>query len=76
MSDRKIMDSHISDADVESVMNSIVAQNPQLNSQIEQVRNENNALLCEVLRIYSYDDKAYVRILDSNKKVFCRLSHE
>lgn len=73
---RTINDSHITEADVESLMDSIVAQNPHLNSRIEEVRNENNALLCEVLRIYPYDDTAYVRILDDGRKIYCKLSHE
>ena len=76
MSDRKVLDTPYSDADVDNVMHGIIAQNPQLNSQIEEVRNSNNAFLCEVIRIYPYEDKAYVKILDDNKYVYCRLSHE
>lgn len=74
---RKVLDSSIGmDNEVESVMNSIVAQNPQLNSQIETVHNETHSYLCKVLRIYPFEDKAYVEILNTNDKVFCRLSHE
>lgn len=73
---RKVLDSNISDADIDFVMNNIVAQNPQLNAQIEQVRNESNVFLCQVLRIYPYEDKAKVKIINNNESVFCRLSHE
>ena len=73
---RKVLDSNISDADIDFVMNNIIAQNPQLNAQIEQVRNESNVFLCKISRIYPYEDKAWVRILDTNEKIFCRLSHE
>ena len=73
---RKVLDSNIGENDVDIIMNNIIAQNPQLNAQIEQVRNENNIFLCRVLRIYSYEDKAYVKILNTNTNVFCRLSHE
>jgi len=73
---RKVLDSNISDADVDTIMNEIIAQNPQLNAQIEKVHNENNAFLCKVLRLYPFEDKAYVKILNTGKGVFCRLSHE
>ena len=73
---RKVLDSNVGESDVDAIMNSIVAQNPQLNAQIEQVRNESNVFLCEVLRIYPYEDRAFVRILNNNKKIYCRLSHE
>lgn len=73
---RKVLDSNVSDADVDAIMNSIIAQNPQLNAQIEEVRNESSIFLCKVLRIYPYEDKAYVKVLDSQKNIFCRLSHE
>lgn len=73
---RKVLDSNIGENDVDIIMNNIIAQNPQLNAQIEQVRNENNIFLCRVLRIYSYEDKAYVKIINTNTNVFCRLSHE
>lgn len=73
---KKVLDTPYSDADVDNVLHGIVAQNPQLNSQIEEVRNSNNAFLCEVIRIYPYEDKAYVKVLNNNRYVYCRLSHE
>lgn len=73
---QKILDGSLGDADIDTIMDSIIAQNPQLNAQIESVRNESNVFLCEVLRVYQYEDKALVRILNNNKRVFCRLSHE
>ena len=75
MSDR-VLDSNLGDADIDALFDGIVAENPQLNAQIEQVRNSNNAYLCEVLRVYPYEDKALVRILNNDERVFCRLSHE
>ena len=73
---RKVLDSNIGEADADLLLHSIIADNPQLNSQIEEVRNESNVFLCEVLKIYSYEDVALVRILDTNEVIFCRLSHE
>ena len=73
---RKVLDSNIGESDVDTIMNNIIAQNPQLNAQIEQVRNESNVFLCEILRIYPYEDKAFVKVLNNNKNIFCRLSHE
>ena len=60
---RKVLDSNIGDSEIDSIMDNIIAQNPQLNAQIEQVRNESNVFLCEVLRIYQYEDKALVKVL-------------
>lgn len=73
---RKVLDSNLGDNDVDTLMHEIIAQNPQLNAQIEKVHNESNVFLCKVLRIYPYEDKAYVNILNNNQNVFCRLSHE
>lgn len=73
---RKVLDSNVGDNDVEIIMNSIVAQNPQLNAEIERVSNESNVFLCKVLRIYPFEDKAYVKVLNNNRNIFCRLSHE
>lgn len=73
---RKVLDSSFGDADFDTIFDNIVSQNPQLNDQIEEVRRESNVFLCEVLRIYSFEDKAYVKILNSGKSIFCRLSHE
>lgn len=73
---RKVLDNNVGASDVDAIMDSIIAQNPQLNAKIEQVYNDNNAYLCEVLRIYPYEDKAYVRVLNNNKNIFCNLSHE
>ena len=73
---RKVFDSNIGGDDFDYIMHSIIAENPQLNARIEEVRNDNNAFLCKVLRIYSYDDKALVKVIDNNRNIFCRLSHE
>ena len=73
---RKILDYNIGESDVRTVLNRLVADNPQLNAQIETVHNETNTYLCQVLRIYPYEDKALVKIIDTNTNVFCRLSHE
>ena len=73
---RKVLDSNIGDADIDIIMNNIVAQNPQLNARIENVSNETNLYLCKVLRIYAYEDKGYVELLNTGEKVFCRLAHE
>lgn len=73
---RKVLDTNVSDAEVNTIMDNIIAQNPQLNAQIEQVHNENNIFLCKLLRVYPYEDKAYVKLLNNDKNIFCRLSHE
>lgn len=73
---RKVLDSNVGDADIDTLMDNIISQNPQLNAQIEMVHNESNVFLCKVLRIYSYEDKALVKVLDDKTEVFCRLSHE
>lgn len=73
---RKVLDSHFGDNEVDAIMDNIIAQNPQLNAQIEKVHNESSIFLCKILRIYSYEDKVYVKILNSGKNVFARLSHE
>ena len=73
---RKVLDYTVGESEADIIMNNIIAQNPQLNAQIEKVHNESNVFLCKILRIYSYDDKAFVKIINTNKNVFCRLSHE
>lgn len=73
---RKVLDSNIGDSDIEYIFDNIVAKNPQLNAQIEKVHNESSIFLCEILRIYPYEDKALVKILNNGKTTFCRLSHE
>ena len=73
---RRVLDSNIGDADFDKLFDSIIGDNPHLNKRIEDVHNENNMFLCEILRIYPYVDKAFVRILNNDDKVYCRLSHE
>lgn len=73
---RRVLDSSVSDEDIDRLMDSIVAQNPHLNERIETVHNENNVFVCKILRIYPYEDKALVKVLNNNKDIFCRLSHE
>lgn len=73
---RKVLDSHMGDNEVDTIMNNIIAQNPQLNAQIEMVHNESNVFLCKILRIYSYEDKVYVKILNTGENIFARVSHE
>lgn len=73
---RKVLDSHIGENEVDTIMNNIIAQNPQLNAQIEKVHNESNVFLCKILRIYNYEDKVYVKILNTGTNTFARLSHE
>lgn len=62
--------------EISRIMNDIIAQNPYLNDEIEKVSNKSNMFLCKILRLYPYDDKALVKLIDTGKNIFCRLSHE
>lgn len=73
---RRVLDGNYGDTSAEELLDYIVAQNPQLNAEIKKVHDESNVFLCKILRIYPYEDKALVKILDTGKNIFCRLSHE
>lgn len=59
-----------------SLFDNVIASNPQLHKIIKEVQAESNIFLCKIIRIYPYSDKAYVKILDTGKSVWCRMTHE
>ena len=59
-----------------SLFDNVIASNPQLHRIIKEVRDESNMFLCKVIRIYPYSDKAYVKILNTGKSIWCRMTHE
>ena len=67
---RTALGSNLGEADFDRLFDSIIGSNPHLNNKIREVHNESNVFLCLVLRIYPYEDKAWVRILNNDNKVF------
>lgn len=59
-----------------SLFDNVIASNPQLHRIINDVRNESNIFLCKIIRIYPYSDKAYVKVLNTGKSVWCRITHD
>lgn len=71
-----VLDSTSTSSDFYTVFDNIVATNPQLNKNIEDVRRETNLFLVRVLRFYPIRDLAFVEELGSKKRYYCHLTHE